>query len=261
MGNRIRVMGLEMDMLSDEAFQTELKEFLSNDSLNVVHMISLDYMDSYEQNEQVREMLEEADLILPGEKAILSSCHVDVLETAGMVVDYRSVLDLCNSDMLAGRKCYLVMRNKKEAKIAYRYIATHHPYMEVAGLYAADSSVTEEALVNDINTKLPDLIVMSMEGTMGEEWLRENRVKINAKLCVVLSSVMDIMIRENIHIPVWLKRLHLGKAYTRIARIPYANVWRRRIFQKKMDNYNNRKLMEMAEVREELSDEDERNEP
>lgn len=261
MGNRISVMGLELDMLSEEAFQTELKEFLSNDSFNVVHMISLDYMDSYEENEQVRETLEEADLILPGEKAILSSCHVDVLETAGMVVDYRSALNLCGSDMLAERKCYLVLRNKKEAKVAYRYIVTHHPYMEIVGLYTAESSVTEEALVNDINTKLPDLIIMSMEGVMGEEWLQENRVKINAKLCVVLSSVMDIMIRENIHIPVWIKRFHLGKAYTRLARIPYTNVWRRRIFQKKMDNYNTRKLMEMAEVREELSDEDEGNEP
>lgn len=257
MSNRIKVMGLELDILSEEAFQKELNDFFSNDSFNVVHLISLDYIDSYEENEQVKDTLAEADLVLPGEKAILSSCHVDVLETAGMAVDYQTAANMCNRDMLEGRKCYLVLRNKKEAKIVYRYIATHHPYMEVVGVYTSDSSVTEEALVNDINTKLPDLVVVSMEDIRGEEWLRDNRVKINAKLCVVLSSVMDIMIRENIHIPGFIRRMHLGKIYMLIARIPYSHVWRRRIFRKKMDNYNNRKLMEMAEVREELSDEDE----
>ena len=257
MANRINVMGMELDILSEETLHNEMQQFLSNDYLNVIHLISLDYMDAYEENEQVREMLLDADLVLPGEKAVLSSCHVDVLETGGVVVDYRTAAKMCGIDILDGKKCYLVLRSKKEAKVVYRYVLTHYPFLEVVGLYTEDSSVTEEALVNDINTKLPDLIFVSMENTRGEEWLSHNKAKINAKLCVVLSSMMNIIIRENIHVPKMIRRLHLGKIYTVLAGIPYSNMWRRRIFRKKMDNYNNRKLMEISDVEEELSDEDE----
>lgn len=252
MGNSINVMGLEIDILSEETFQNDMNEYLSNDYLNIVHLISLDYMDAYEKDEQVREVLEEADMVLPGEKAILTSCHVDVLETGGMVVDYRTAWRLCGNGMMDGKSCYLVFRNKKEAKVVYRYLLTHCPRLEVVGLYTLDSGISGEYLVNDINTKVPDLVLMSLESTQGEQWLHDNKAKINAKLCIVMSSVMNMIIRENIHIPKVLKSLHLGKIYTMLARLPYSNMWRKRIFRKKMDNYNNRKLMETADVREEL---------
>lgn len=257
MGNKVKIMGMELDILSEDALRKEFEGFLSYDFLNVIHLISLDYMDAFEENEQIQETLGEADLVLPGEQAILSSSHVDVLATGGMVVDYRIAGKACGKEMLTGRTCYLVLRDRKEARIIYRYLASHHPALQVVGLYTSDSGVTDEALVNDINTGLPDLIFMSMESPHAEAWLHDNRAKINAKLCVVLGSVMDMIIRENIHIPHYLKRLHLGKIYTHVARIPYSNMWRRRIFRKKMDNYNSRKLMEIADVIEELSDEGE----
>lgn len=257
MGTRIKIMDMELDILTEENFQEELTSYLSNDFLKVVHLISLDYIDMYDENELVQEMLMDADMVLPGEKAILSSFHVDVLETGGMIVDYRTAEKALNKLSLKGRKCYLVLKNKKEAKIIFRYMVTHYPDIELVGLYTMDGNVPEEVLINDINTKLPDIILMSMESTQGEEWIHNNKLKINAKICVVMSSVMNMIIRDNIHVPKALKMLHLGKIYTRIARIPYSNTWRRRIFWKKMDNYNNKKLLEKADVTEELSHEHE----
>lgn len=259
MGTRIKIMDLELDILTEETFCEEVKNYLSNDYLNVIHLISLDYIDTYDENELVRETLGEADMVLPGEKAILSSYHVDVLETGGMVVDYRSADHAARGAIEGKKKCYLVLRNQKEAKVICRYLLTHFSDLEISGLYVADSGISEETLVNDINTKLPDLILMSLESTRGEEWLHNNKSKINAKLCVVMSSVMNLIIRENIHVPKAFKVLRLGKIYTQIARIPYSNSWRRRIFRKKMDNYNSKKLLEQADASEELSDEVKKN--
>lgn len=256
MGTRIKIMDLDLDILTEETFYEEVKNYLSNDYLNVIHLISLDYIDTYDENELVQETLNEADMVLPGEKAILSSYHVDVLETGGMVVDYRTAGRVAEEVVAGQKKCYLILRNHKEAKVIYRYIRTHFPDLEIVGLHIADGDVSQEALINDINTKLPDLVLMSMESTQGEEWIHNNKTKINAKLCVVMSSVMNLIIRENIHVPKAVKLFHLGGLYTFLARIPYSNTWRRRIFQKKMDNYNNKKLLEKADVSEELSDED-----
>ncbi len=253
MGTSIRIMDLELDILPEETLRDRIAEYVSSDILNIIQLISLDYVDTYEKSESVREMLEEADLVLPGEKAILSSYHVDVLETGGMVVDYRSAERAC-SDIMEGKKCYMVLHSRKEARIVYRYLASHHPDVQVIGLYTEDSGITEEALINDINTKLPDVVIVSMGGTGGEEWILNNKLKINARLCVGMGGVMNLIIRENIHVPKALKTLHLGGVYTFMARLPYSNTWRKRIFQKKMDNYNSRKLTESADAMEELPD-------
>ena len=77
---------------------------------------------------------------------------------------------------------------------------------------------------------------------------------INAKMGVVLSGIMDMILRENIHVPKGIKKIHLDKVYTRIARIPYSVRWRKRIFRKKMDNYNTKKQLD---AKKELSEDEE----
>ena len=93
MGTSLKIMDLELDLLTEETFCKKMAEYLSGDLFRVVHLVSLDYIDKYEEEPVVQEVLEEADLVLPGEKAILSLYHVDVLETGGMVVDYRIYTD------------------------------------------------------------------------------------------------------------------------------------------------------------------------
>ncbi len=256
MGTRIKIMDLDLDLLTEETFEEEVIGYLSNEFLNVIHFVSLDYIDTYDKNELVRETLEEADLVLPGEKAILSSFHVDVLETGGMVVDYHSALRMCNAKVLGEKTCYLVLRNKKEAKVISGYLTRRCPFMKIVGIYTADDEMSEEALINDINTQLPDVIFMSLKSTDGEAWIHHNKAKINAKLCVALGSMMDMMLGENVHVPDFFKVLRLERLYRAVARIPYSAYRRRRIFMKKMDNYNNKKLLEQASVSEELSDEE-----
>lgn len=241
MGTRVRIMDMEVDLMTRETFQAAVAEYLTNEYLNVIHMISLDYTDMYERNELVREVLAEADIILPGEKAILSAHHVDILETGGMLVDYTGLLEQAEALRLKEKTFYLVVRNKKEARAVYGYFTRHLPKEHVLGVHAMDGDVTEEALINDINTKLPDIILLSMDSTRQEEWLRNHKGKLNAKLCFVVGSILPLIMRENVHVPAWLKKLHLGGIFRRIVKFPYSHEFRKRIFHRKMDDYNTKK--------------------
>lgn len=241
MGTKVKIMDIDVDLLTQETCLKEIKGYLDNDYLNVVHMISLDYVDAYDTNDLVRTILEQADLVLPGERTILTAHHVDILETGGMIVDYHSFKELLSQLKLEKRTFYLVLRDKKEAKVIYQYLTRHFQKEQILGVYAADGDVTEETLVNDINTKLPDIVLLSMGSTEQEEWLENNKSRINAKLCVVVGSVMPLVMRENIHVPTWIRKLHLGGVYQWFAKIPYSHSMRKRIFNKKMDDYNTKK--------------------
>lgn len=241
MGTKVNIMDMQVDLLTKETLKQEMQNFLENETVNVAHVISLDYMDAYDKNEQVRESLAHADLVLPGEKAILTRHHVDVLETGGMAVDYHAVLELLSLVNENNRTIYLVLRSEKEAKMVYRFLSEYIDRDQIVGVYAADGEVAEESLINDINMKLPDIVLLSMESTEQEEWLENNRAKVNTKLCVVLGSVMPLLFRENVAVPKWLKKLHLGSVYRWFLVMPYSHSLRRRIFHRKMDDYNTKK--------------------
>ena len=116
MGTSLKIMDLELDLLTEETFCKKMAEYLSGDLFRVVHLVSLDYIDKYEEEPVVQEVLEEADLVLPGEKAILSLYHVDVLETGGMVVDYRIAHRLLKKDLLKGKKMFSCVEKQKRGQ-------------------------------------------------------------------------------------------------------------------------------------------------
>ena len=234
MGTKVNIMDMQVDLLTKETLKQEMQNFLENETVNVAHVISLDYMDAYDKNELVRESLAHADLVLPGEKAILTRHHVDALETGGMAVDYHAELELLSLANENNRTIYLVLRSEKEAKMVYRFLSEYIDRDQIVGIYVADGEVAEESLINDINMKLPDIVLLSMESTEQEEWLENNRAKVNTKLCVVIGSVMPLLFRENVPVPKWLKKLHLGGVYRWFLVMP-------RIFHRKMDDYNTKK--------------------
>lgn len=241
METKVNIMDINVDLLPNETFRAEIQSYLENDYLDVVHMISLDYIDNYEKNELVRHTLEQAQLVLPGERTILAAHHVDVLETGGILVDYRGVDEILQLLRETDGTIYLVLRDAKEAKNVYRYVTRYLDSEKIVGVYAADGEVTEEALINDINTNLPDVILLSMDTTAQEEWLDNNRVRMNAKLCVVVGSVMPIFLRENVYVPTWIKKVRLESVYRWLVKIPNSYTMRKRIFNQKMDNYNTKK--------------------
>lgn len=241
MGTRVHVMDLEVDLFTKETLLEELNVYLNSDILNVVHLISLDYVDTYDKNELVQQVLEDADMVLPGEKAILSAHHVDVLETGGMVVDYHALMDIWEYLQLEDKTFYLVVRDEKEAKAFYRYLARHFEKACVLGVHAASGDVTEESLINDINTKLPDIVILSMDSTAQEEWIEKNKNRLNSKLCLVMGSVAPLVMKENVHVPGWIQKIRLEKIYRKIVKFPYSHSVRKRIFNRKMDDYITKK--------------------
>lgn len=243
METRIRVMGLEIDVLPEETLQSQVNEYLSNDYLNIVHIVSVDYVEE-ELSDEVRKAHAEADLILPGEKAVLNAHHGDVLEAGGMVVDCHSILNVIRKAELEDKKVYYVMRNKNEAKGFYGLIQSCHLGLDCVGIYVEDGNMTEEALINDINTLLPDIVVVGLDKENQEKWILENRQKINAKLCVCIGGILPLIRGEILHVPKLFQLLHVDAAYKKVRKLPNSHSLRSRIFKQKMADYNNKKQNE-----------------
>lgn len=89
-----------------------------------------------------------------------------------MAVDYHAELELLSLANENNRTIYLVLRSEKEAKMVYRFLSEYIDRDQIVGIYVADGEVAEESLINDINMKLPDIVLLSMESTEQESGLR-----------------------------------------------------------------------------------------
>lgn len=73
----VKIMDIDVDMMSNDVFVRKMNEYLTDDHLDVIMFASTKMLNKAMEDEEYRALLEKADLFLPGEKALLgnASCR------------------------------------------------------------------------------------------------------------------------------------------------------------------------------------------
>ena len=67
----VKVLDIDIDMMTNDVFVQKMNEYLSDDKLDVILFASTELLDKAMGEESNREVIEQADLILPGERHCL----------------------------------------------------------------------------------------------------------------------------------------------------------------------------------------------
>ncbi|WP_167955536.1 WecB/TagA/CpsF family glycosyltransferase [Anaerosporobacter faecicola] len=241
MKNKINVMGVDLDAISVLAFSQKLKEFLLNDYLNIVFLITAKTLEYANEDEEFRNSLTCADYILPSQEMLLYLPCPHIYENSNYVSDFHK-LQLSVRNMEGSKKTVFVisdMVNQVESFLNYKRKAEDR--FIIAGSYMGDIVENEDLVVNEINATAPDILVLALESPQQELWIAHNYTKLNAKLCLVLADIKDGMLKEYNEIPKVVQKLGLQGIYHRLkAWKPWKQSNAKRIFKKKLENYNNK---------------------
>ncbi|WP_026836158.1 WecB/TagA/CpsF family glycosyltransferase [Eubacterium xylanophilum] len=236
MSSKLNYKDIEVDILYKDELKRKVEDYLANESVNVVELVSMDYLSEYCEDNHTLEKLSETDLVLPGDREVLltlSQDDVEKLENDNVVVDYKAAGAVLKDGLFDGKKLYLSCRNRKEAFFMQRYLKAHYPLMEIVKIQSEESGRAEEAIINEINTLLPDVVIVSMSEYGSDDWVFKNKAMLNTKLCICIGSVMDVIFYENVHIPKFFKFIHMEKFYSYMLKRPYKRSVRRRDRTKK----------------------------
>ena len=156
----VNIMGIDVDMLSNDVFIEKMNEYLADDHLDVIFFTSAEALDRAVQDEEYHEILDKAELFLPGEEALLTTHHVDILEAGGMVVSCKSFGLVLENLKKQDRTVYIVAESPKEIVTLKNYCKSMQPELRVVGSCVYTSELEDAAVVNDINNCIPDFLII-----------------------------------------------------------------------------------------------------
>ena len=100
MKNKINVMGVDLDVISVLALSQKLKEFLENDYLNVVFLITAKTLEYANEEEAFKKSLQIADYVLPSTEMLLALAYPHIFENANYVSNFHKLqLSIRNTDV------------------------------------------------------------------------------------------------------------------------------------------------------------------
>lgn len=88
----------------------------------------------------------------------------------------------------------------------------------MVGSYSCEMDMEDAAIVNEINSHTPDMILLNLPVGVQESWIMEHSSLLNAKLCIAIGGVAELILAMQRETPEWVKKLHLEGLYHRIFR-------------------------------------------
>ena len=241
---KVNIMGLDVDLISTDSFTRRIEEYLTNDYLNLIFILTTTMVYDAMENEAYRETLSKAHMLIPGEEAMLTEFHVDALRETGIVTDFRCVDQMLDAIKNENKTMYLVGVDETDMKRFMKLCKELFPGIHILGAYCVSEEINMELVVNEINGANPDILTIFMNSPEQENWIVENCAKINAKLCIGIGGVIKKMLNEYKEVPEFICKLGLEgfyKKYIRKATEKIGKIWQNHIFEKKIEHYKNKK--------------------
>lgn len=236
----VKILGVDVDMMSNDVFLEKMNEYLSDDRLDVILFASTDMLNKAAEDEEYRLLIEKAELLLPGEEALLTTHHVDVLQAGGMVVSCRSLGMMLENLTKQDMTVYVIAESEAGVQKLQDYCRSIQPEICLVGSCVYDSDREDAAVVNEINSRTPNMILLDLPTGVQEQWIMAHSSLLNARLCVAIGGVAGLIFAEQKEPPAWVGKLHLEGAYSRLVREQSVKKdMKARIFRKRITQYNN----------------------
>lgn len=242
MQERIDILGVRIDTVRFDKLFNKTQTYLNEEAFHSIYFVGMKTVLAAESNQEFVEQLEQCDFLIAAERTIeekiYGSRNYSSKERMLMAARYlERILIKMNKNKL---NLYLI--GNEQEQIEQLLKSLQQGYSDIQCYCSCIEEETKEEamdfLVNDINVVAPDVIILLMAGPQAMEFLRENRSRINAKLCLCVGEAEEEVLKEigiELEIPTWITYCHLESLYRRIFHnYNVSNTILKKMFQKKM---------------------------
>lgn len=189
MNEKINVLDVNIDSCTAKEAMKETIAFLESEPVSVIDVVSVDGLMQMSDLPELKEKMNEFDLILPGEKLILEAADGAELPKE---IDMRLYLKMFMRYLHKNHKrIYLLVESEEEGQEAFRYMQKAYSGIQLIGLAKVSAEGrADDMLVNAINGSEVDCIFSALSVPLQEDFIAKNRNLLDARVWIGVGKRM-----------------------------------------------------------------------
>lgn len=234
--DKINIMDLDVNAVTNEILFKQIREYCQDESVHSVLMLTDEILEKAAKDEKYHEMIAGFSMRLPAEDEVLIDCHLEFLKCGGILTDYHSFYSILHCLEKEKKTVYIVGSNLNQMEQFQVFCEQFYSSLRIVGSCYKDSSMKDEAIVNDINTILPDVVIVALKSPEQEKWMLEQGMKLGIKLCIgtgsAFADIIDCCDKKRKKMRKWkiYRQLEYAKRYIQ-------KIWHRRIIRNEYEYY------------------------
>lgn len=191
---KINLLGMEIKDYSVRECMHLANEYLNNGVLNVIYFLSKDVLLEARDSEELRSYINEMDVTVIATSDILHAANITAKSREHEIDRNLFLKGLLRKLEREKKTLYLISNGQDKLENLKLTLQKFESDLIFAGGTAYDpageNGVSEDDVVNDINSVIPDVIFSDLPTPEQEKLISGEKMKINAKLMIALKDDM-----------------------------------------------------------------------
>lgn len=213
MQDRIQLLNVAVDIASTEIASDAAIGYLQEESSKVVYFLNSETLLSLEESEDLRAIVEESELVLPGTASVNESID-KVLghkrESFFVESFFDTILDYA---VEMGHEILIVAENQKRFISIQENIQENRPFITSSGVFLTEQEESSDHIVNEINSVAPDILLIAMEEKKQLALLQKYRNQMNAGLMIFTGTIFYNKAVSEAEVPEQIQKLRIDNLY------------------------------------------------
>ena len=197
MNEKIEVLGIGIDNLTAKEAMQSVVSYMETEQLNVIEMVTMNTLGKFQQEEQTKEIFDNFDIALAGDKGILQAVGVEEERRLSEVEELLFVKMVMRFLHKNETKVFLLSENEADLQKLETYMEEDYSKIQVvekATMNAEGNS--EDLLLNLINGAEVDCVLSTLLSPTEEQFVFKNKTLVCTKLWFGFGNLLDEMKRQ-----------------------------------------------------------------
>lgn len=218
--DKVKIYGINICNTTLNESTKIAEEYLKGDKLRTIYTPNTEIVMAAKSNYGLRDIINRGDLIVPDGIGLIYASRMKKKPLTERVTGFDLSIKLLEIGNKNSYSIYLLGGQEGIAKKASKNIKNKYPEINIAGFHNGYFKGEEELeIIEDINSKKPDIIFVGLGFPKQEIWIDENKDRLRGKVIIGNGGVMDILAGNSKRAPEIYQKLGLEWFY-RLAKNP-----------------------------------------
>lgn len=180
---KIEILGMNLDNYTVREAMLQVEVYLNNTIMNTIENISMEMLVKAQNDEILKECIEQLDLAIINDKEILKAAGVISAQRMRETADNEFFKEFMKRIVRNNKTVYLLGNTSTQIGELQGFLAENYTKLKISGVYAVEDCTGDfDNIINEINIAEPDVIFSVLTTPQQEYFLKENLEKLNAKI-------------------------------------------------------------------------------
>ncbi|MGN0484228.1 MAG: WecB/TagA/CpsF family glycosyltransferase [Lachnospiraceae bacterium] len=177
---KIKLFGIEIGNYTVREAMLKVDQFLNNDTLNTIEHITTNTLVKAEEKPEVKKCIEQLDLAIISEKGILTVAGITSTQQLNETREAAFFKEFMRRIVRNQKRVFLLANDEQKLEKFQEYLSERYDRIQIVGSFTVEDNT--DAVINEMNIVVPDIVLSILPVPMQEEFLLANKEKMNANL-------------------------------------------------------------------------------